>query len=527
MATPIPKNRARFLLAELAIATSGVLVRGAPDDEIVGVSTDTRAVEPGNLYVALRGESFDAHEFVPKAIEAGATAVLVSRRDVVEALPPHVAAILVDDVLVALGALGRAHRRRWARGRRTALVAITGSVGKTTTKTLCRAALAARFGDDGVLATEGNLNNRVGVPMTLLALEPGHAVAVVETGTSVRGEIAILAAIAEPDVAVLTTVGTAHAEGLSTRSPAAEGASALVQMSPREAVAREKMALLAAATHAAIACSDDAWALAGLLASKALRTSTFGRAEGSTYRVLSRAPSQDGKAHVVIERPRFGAPGQGAHEALELELALLGDHAAVDCAGAIAAADAASALATGTPIAEALIAAGLAKVEPPPGRFAPRAREDGALVLDDSYNASPAAFLASLEAAREIADASGRALVVVAGEMRELGPEVASGHEQVARAIVAARPRLVATCGGEAERIAAIVEGAGIAVVRRASSAEAATAVASMIAAGDVVLVKGSRGATTEKVVDAILGAILAPPSKMADSTAGNARGGA
>jgi UDP-N-acetylmuramoyl-tripeptide--D-alanyl-D-alanine ligase len=516
MATPIPKNRARFLLAELAIATSGVLVRGAAADEIVGVTTDTRAVEPGNLYVALRGETFDAHDFVPKAIEAGATAVLVSRREVVDALPDHVAAILVDDVLVALGALGRAHRRRWARGRRTALVAITGSVGKTTTKTLCRAALAARFGDDGVLATAGNLNNRVGVPMTLLALEPGHAVAVVETGTSVRGEIAILAAIAEPDIALLTAIGTAHAEGLATDSG----------MSPHEAVAREKMALLAAAPHAAIACADDAWACASLLGSKALRTSTFGRAPGSTYRVLSRAPSEDGKAHVVIERPRFGAPGQGAHEALELELALLGDHAAVDCAGAIAAADAASALATGTPIAEAQLAAGLAKVEPPPGRLAPRSREDGALVLDDSYNASPAAFLASIEAAREIAEGTGRALVVVAGEMRELGAEVVSGHEQVARAIVAAHPRLVVTCGGEADRIAAIAESAGIAVVRRASSTDAAAAVAPLIAKTDLVLVKGSRGATTEKVVDAILAAILAPRLLMADSTAGITRGG-
>ncbi len=520
MATPIPQNRARFLLAELAIATSGVLVRGAPDDEIVGVSTDTRAVEPGNLYVALRGESFDAHDFVPQAIAAGARAVLVSRPEVVEALPPGVAAIFVDDVLAALGALARAHRRRWARGRRTALVAITGSVGKTTTKTLCRAALAARFGDDGVHATEGNLNNRVGVPMTLLGLEAGHAVAVVEVGTSVRGEIAVLAAIAEPDVALLTAVGTAHAEGLATGVPGP-------RMSPREAVAREKMALLAAAPHAAIACADDAWAHASLLASRAVRTLTFGRAEGSTYRVLSRAPSDEGKAHVVIERPRFGAPGQGAHEALELELGLLGDHAAVDCAGAIAAADAASALATGTPVAEALLAAGLAKVEAPPGRLAPRTREDGALVLDDSYNASPAAFLASLEAAREIAEATGRALVVVVGEMRELGAEVVAGHEEVGRAVVAARPRLVASCGGEAERVAAIAEAAGIPVVRSASSAEAAAAVAPLIAKGDVVLVKGSRGATTEKVVAAILAAILAPGAPIADSHRETARGGA
>lgn len=514
MATPIPRNRARFSLAELAIATLGLLVRGAPGHEVVGVCTDTRAIERGNLFVALRGESFDGHAFLARAIEAGASAVLISEPSSLDALPPSVGVVLVPDALVALGALGRAHRRRWSQGRRTAVVAITGSVGKTTTKTLCRAALAARFGDEGVLATEGNLNNRVGVPMTLLGLEPAHAVAVIETGTSVRGEIAALAAIAEPDVALLTTVGTAHAEGLALGSHAAP-----LVASPHEAVAREKLALLAAATHAAVACADDPWARAALLASRAARRATYGRAAGASYRLVSRLAGADGRTAVVIERA--GAPHEPV-EAIELSLGLLGDHAAVDAAGALAAADAAAALATGTPIAADVLAAGLAKVSPPPGRLAPRRRDDGALVLDDSYNASPAAFLASIEAAREVSEGAGRPLVIVAGEMRELGAETAAGHDEVARAIVEARPRLVATCGGAADRIASIVEAAGLPLLRGASSLEAASAVAPAIAAADVVLVKGSRGATTERVVEAI----LARRSQMADCEPGHPGGG-
>jgi UDP-N-acetylmuramoyl-tripeptide--D-alanyl-D-alanine ligase len=518
MATPIPKNRARFTLAEIAIATGGVLVRGAPDAEIVGVCTDTRAIERGNLFVALRGESFDAHAFLGAATAAGATAVLLSDPACLGPLAHGVGGVLVPDVLAALGALGRAHRRRWARGRKTALVAITGSVGKTTTKTLTRALLAARFGDDGVLATEGNLNNRIGVPMTLLGLEPGHAVAVVEAGTSVRGEIEALAAIAEPDVALLTAVGTAHAEGLAIPAHAGE-----IVTSPRESVAREKMALLAAATHAAIACADDPWAKAALLSSRAGKHLTFGRASGASYRLVSRVPGADGRSVIAIERafePQHHAPH--AVEAIEASLALLGDHAAIDAAGALAAADAAAQLATGQAIGADVLAAGLGKVVAPPGRMAPRVREDGALVLDDSYNASPAAFLASIEAAREIAAAHGRPLVIVAGEMRELGAESVAGHLEVAGAIVDAKPRLLATCGGAADRIADHARRAGVRVHAHASSAEAASAFAPRVGKDDVVLVKGSRGATTEKVVEAI----LARRTQMADSGPGHPGGG-
>lgn len=208
MATPIPENRAGFELGEIADATGGALVDLPRAAAVAGVSTDSRAVARGGLFVALAGETHDGHRFVPAARERGAT-VLVARGAGIAG--PR---IEVDAPLAALGALARAFVERERRERPLPALAIGGAAGKTTTKTLAAAAVEALCGP--TLVTRGNLNNRIGVPMTLFTLEPGHRAAVLECGTSEPGEIAALAAIVRPEVALVTNVDVEHSEKLGS-----------------------------------------------------------------------------------------------------------------------------------------------------------------------------------------------------------------------------------------------------------------------------------------------------------------------
>lgn len=487
MATPIPSNRASFTAAEIVDVTGGRLLVGAPSTQAIGVCTDTRAVAPKNLFVALRGAAFDGHAFLDAATAAGARVLLVARDH--QPTPMGAAAVVaVDDTLVALGRLARHHRDRWAatKSGRCVVVAITGSAGKTTTKELTGAALAAGIGDDAVHVTRGNLNNRIGVPMTLLGLEEAHDAAVIEAGMSLRGEIAELAAIIAPDVSVLTHVGVAHAEGIA--DPGEQ---------PQEAVLREKSVLLRAAKAAAIAPADEPLAVAALRGLPARRIFTFGRDARATHRLLSIEPVEGAGSRVTLQH----AAGPFA-----VSLPLLGNAAAIDLCAAVAAAEAgAELLGAGALDAAALDASLARRVRPVAGRLSPRRRRDGALILDDTYNASPSAYREALETAAAMARRTGRRLVVVAGEMRELGPVAAAAHDEVGQAVASAAPAVLVTVGPEAERIGAHLRSTPAAVQHAESSSRAAALVGPMIEPNDLVLVKGSRGVQTELVVEAIL----------------------
>jgi UDP-N-acetylmuramoyl-tripeptide--D-alanyl-D-alanine ligase len=333
--------------------------------------------------------------------------------------------------------------------------------------------------------------------MTLFGLRPEHQVAVVECGTSVRGEIATLAEIAQPSIAMLTNVGVAHAEGLMSGDE-----------SPHQAVAREKAALLHGAKRAAIACGDDAWATAALLDATCPFRRTYGRSAHDHVQIVAVEPRDD------VQRVsfRFGHLWHDDQQ-ITLDLPLLGDVAATNLAGAFATVAELFGWSftrrekDGADVAT-LNASLRANVRPVAGRLAPRHRRDGALVLDDTYNASPSAFAASIATARAIADRSGRRLVIVAGEMRELGSIAGAAHDEVAAAIVAANPAWLVTTGGLADRYAAIASLANaheIKVDRCASPIAAATLVAAAVGPRDLVLVKASRGVALERVVDAIL----------------------
>jgi len=467
VATVIPHNDACFTAAEVSFVCGGALFGVAPELVFTGVCTDSRAIWPGCLFVALRGESFDGHAFVASALRAGAAGVLV------ETPSEGARGVVVEDTLVALGALARQHRRR----SRAIVVGVTGSVGKTTTKELTATALRTRLGE-GVLATRGNLNNRIGVPMTLFGLRAEHRAAVIEMGTSVRGEIAALTAIAEPDVSILVSVGLAHAEGLAG-APRVPGEPWWVgRVGPREAVAKEKAAIFAGTRAVAVACADDAFATAALaVAPAATRRKTFGRAATADVRIEDERWDDQGRANATLGGRPFS-------------LALLGDVALLDAAGAIAAADEVFALLGLGPVPHH----GLSAARSTPGRLALRRRRDGAWVVDDTYNASPTAFVSSLTTARRMADAAGRRLVVVAGEMRELGDFADEAHDEVARAIAAVQPDRVISLGGAAERYGG---------ERFANAADAAALIE--VGPRDLVLVKASRGVGAEVVVDAIL----------------------
>ena len=472
-ATPIPSNQATFAPEEILEATAAVQLH-PPSRHLAGVAIDSRSVAPGNLFVALVGEIHDAHDYLSTAIAAGAHAVVVSRE--VE-VPPGVGVFRVEDTLRALGALGGFHRRRYD----VPVVAITGSVGKTTTKELVAAALTG-IGLHTVF-TRGNLNNRIGVPMTLFTLDAEHDAAVIELGMNVPGEIADLADMARPTIGVVTSVAEVHTEGVGGI----------------DGVAREKGALLDALGDgaAAVWCHDFPRIAPYAERSVASHKLSYGVSEGATVRLTGWAMDGHGATHARYRLP---------HRELEVTLTLLGEAAAVNAAGALAVAF----VLDPTHLDDA--ASALASVPHGPHRMAPIALASGLLVIDDSYNASPRSTVAALETAAALAKARGGALVAVLGDMLELGPEEQRMHAQVGRAAVEAGAKALIACGermshaGRAALSASMERKGGerAKVVLLRNVDDAAECVRELVSANDVVLVKGSRGMSMERVVEAL-----------------------
>ncbi|HKJ72185.1 MAG TPA: UDP-N-acetylmuramoyl-tripeptide--D-alanyl-D-alanine ligase, partial [Gammaproteobacteria bacterium] len=438
-------------LADVARWTGG---RPHGEARFRGVTTDTRRLEPGALFVALRGPRFDGHAFLADAAAAGAAGALVERGPAAQAGQADLPRVEVADTGRALLDLARAWRLRVAGETGARVVAITGSCGKTTVKDLTAAALAA--GDAGsVLATPGNWNNTVGVPLTLFGLAERHRFAAVEVGINRPGEMDVLADTVRPDVAVITNAAPAHLEGLGSL----------------EAVAGEKGRLLGGLGPEGIAVINadspfaEQWARAapgpvlrfGLDAPAEVRGEW--RPEGEGGRLWVRSPA--GEA--------------------ELVLALPGRHNAANALAALAAAHA-----LGVPLTAA--AAGIEGVRAAAGRLQARAGRGGLTVLDDTYNANPA----SLEAALDVlasGHGGGRTWAVL-GDMGELGAEGAAWH---ARAGESARERGVDRLIGVGELAAGAAEAFGAAGRAVADWREAADMLAAEAAPGDRVLVKGSR----------------------------------
>lgn len=448
------------------LATGAALTGPCPDEPLAGISTDSRAIAPGQLFVALAGPNFDGHDFVPKALAQGAAAALV-RADYA---PPELAGaclLRAPDTLRALGDLAGAWRRE-----QSAIVAgLTGSNGKTSTKEMLAAILQKRH---RVHKTQGNLNNLIGLPLTLLGLGPEHTACVVEMGMSALGEIARLTEIAAPELGLVTNVGPAHLGPLGSLANIAQAKTELFRGLDPSATALVNL--------------DDPW-LALWADRLECRVVTFGSQEAAMVRC--------GDVSALGGRLAFSLwlPGE---DPIRVRLAAPGRHNVMNACAA-----AAAALVMGQD--GAAIREGLEAFAPVKGRLEQKRGFFGFWVLDDTYNANPASLAAGLAALGDVA--GGRPMGLILGDMLELGPTSSQLHRACGRQAAAAGCRLVLALGQQAEEVAAGAREGGLrpeAALAFSDRLELIEAAQELFDEDEVVLVKGSRSMGMERVVKAL-----------------------
>ncbi len=445
-------------LDTVARHAEGRLVAGDLAAKVTTVCTDSRSLKAGDLFIALRGENFDAHDFIGEAAKRGAAAAMAER--VPDGLPPGFGVISVADTLCALQHLAGKYRR----GLSLQAVAITGSNGKTSTKDFTACVLAEHF---EVTKTEGNLNNHIGVPLSLLCARRSDQIGVFEIGMNHPGEIAPLAALVAPDVAIITNVGTAHIEFMGTR----------------EAIALEK-GMLAEALNpsgSVILNADDEFAKS--IAARTKADAIFAGLGRGDVHVTSL------RAHSTGTKFTLHAHGRSVEAALPAP----GEHMVRNALLAVAAG-----LTFGLSLEEC--AEGLRNVKLTRGRLEQKLVR-GIQILDDSYNANPDSMSAALRTLATM-PAAGRRIAVL-GRMGELGSESERGHKLVGE--IAAREHIdcVVGVGDEAAWIAETAWRGGVEKVVKVNSTEEATKFLRGLARpGDVVLIKGSRSAKMERIVE-------------------------
>jgi len=426
-----------------------------------GVSTDSRKIEAGQLFVALRGEKFDGHEFLETARASGAAAAIVAADAVASLNETALPLLVVEDTLLALGRLAAEWRSRFA----LPLIAVTGSNGKTTSKEMISSILHAAHGDT-ILATRGNFNNDIGLPLTLLTLDSRHRAAVIEMGMNHPGEIAYLAHIAKPTVALVTNAQRAHLAGMGSI----------------DAIAKEKGSVFLdlSAGGTSVFRADDEWA--GLW-----REQSAGHA-AMTF-ALERPADVTGhyQAHGLDNRLTITANGQQ----VEVTLALPGAHNARNALGA-----AAATLAAGVSLAA--VAQGLNAFRGVKGRLQRRPGVNGALLLDDTYNANPDSVRAGIDV---LASTIGKKVLVL-GDMGEIGEMTGQFHDEVGGyAKSQGIDRLLAF--GESSALAAHNFGLGGQHFKKIEDLIAA--LKAELTPETTALIKGSRFMRMERVADAVV----------------------
>ncbi len=426
-----------------------------------GVSTDSRKLAAGELFVALQGENFDGHDYLATVRQAGAVAAVVARDAAGKYKAAGLPLIVVADTRLALGALAQAWRARFS----LPLIAVTGSNGKTTSKEMIASILRAAYGD-AVLATQGNLNNDIGLPLTLLMLNAGHRAAVVELGMNHPGEIAYLARLAQPTVALVTNAQRAHLAGMGTL----------------ETIATEKGSVFMHLTNPGVAVinADDSW-------------SGLWRSQGAGRTVMDFAFDRPACVH-----GRYVTRGLENHlfiasmgEEIEVLLALPGEHNARNALGA-----ACATLAAGVSLAQ--VRAGLNAFTGVKGRLQRRDGRHGAMLLDDSYNANPDSVRAGIDV---LAATVGRKIMVL-GDMGEIGDMTGQFHDEVGGYAKSQGIDRLLTLG-ESSALAAHNFGAGGEHFKKVEALIAA--LEAELAAQTTILIKGSRFMRMERVVEALL----------------------
>lgn len=457
----------RATLAQLASAIPGAtLVNDGAQTAFDGVSTDSRNVTAGALFVALRGDVFDAHDFLPQVAQQGVAAVVAERLPEGWTLP----AIVVPDTLLALGRIANYWRRQFA----IPVIGVTGSNGKTTVKEMISSILAAACGgEDARLATRGNLNNEVGVPLTLFRLDAAHRAAVVELGMNHPGEIARLAAIAEPTIAMVNNAQREHQEFMHTV----------------EAVARENGAALAGLGQDGVAVfpHGDEFTPVWQELAGTRRTVTFGLAPQADVSCTYRAGDFGSELTITI-----GADGAVTPFFVRLQAA--GEHNVRNALAAAACAHAAGISATA-------IRLGLEAFAPVSGRLQKKAAANGAVVIDDTYNANPD----SVRAAIDVLAKAAAPRILVLGDMGEVGSQGREFHEEIgAYAQSKGIEQVLVT--GELARHMHGMPLQQISIRHFEQFGDLLAALDAVITPDATVLIKGSRFMKMERVVQHLIG---------------------
>ncbi|HEU4827917.1 MAG TPA: UDP-N-acetylmuramoyl-tripeptide--D-alanyl-D-alanine ligase [Gemmatimonadales bacterium] len=413
------------------------------------ISTDTRSLEPGSLFVALAGERFDGHDHLGDALARGASAAIVRRGT---APVPGLELIEVDDTLRAYGRLAR-ERRREIRG---PVIAVTGTNGKTSTKEMLRAVLGTKF---RVHATRANLNNLVGVPLTILESPPDTDALVVEAGANLPGEIARYREIIEPTIAVVTNVGSGHLEGFGSIA----------------GVMREKLALVADVPLAIVGIDPPELAEQARPLARRVLTAGLTAAERKARDVEL---DEEGRATFTAAGHRVTLPFPGRHLAANAMLAwTVAEELGLDlpaCAGALSAFSL-------------------------PGGRSEVVNAGGLTILNDCYNANPQSFLSAIATARAMRH--GRRLVFVAGTMRELGPESDRLHAEVAEQLVLLKPDLLAAVGDFVAPLQARAAELGERLVTAPDPLTLGPRLAERLQGDEIVVLKASRGVALERIL--------------------------
>lgn len=455
---------------EIVQATGGTIVRGNPDRAFEGVSTDSRGVADNNLFIALIGERFDGHDFIPEAVKKGVSGLLIQRviPETSDEIWGDASVILVDDTLRALGDIANLWRNKFT----IPVVAVTGSSGKTTTKEMIATVAGL---SKTVLKSRGNYNNLVGLPLSLLELTTEHEMAVVEMGTNQRGEIARLAAIAEPDIGVITNIGPAHLEGFGSLN----------------VVMEEKGDLFLAMKDSGVAIinRDDPFlrVLADRWVGKNISSGIDENAFVMAERIFMRG--ERGMSFTL----NMGGIGKG------IDMNVVGRHNiynALACAATCWALD----------IPYHLICEGLASFRQVRGRMEIHRLRNGGTVIDDTYNANPASMKAALNTLNDLRGKNES--IVILGDMLELGEEAESLHEEVGKTVADTGVNTLFLKGNFSEAVArgALARGFKKECVHFVETPDMILKLLhTLVREGDWILIKGSRRMKMEEFLLSIL----------------------
>jgi UDP-N-acetylmuramoyl-tripeptide--D-alanyl-D-alanine ligase len=447
---------AEFIVSEICMATKGTVIGIAQQENFTGISTDTRTVKQGDLFIPLIGGNFDGHDFIDKAIQNGAAGIIFSRKEMY--IPEHITAIAVTDTLLALQDLARFHRQRF----NIPIIAITGSNGKTTTKDMAAAVLSNQF---QVLKTNANYNNEIGLPLTLLQLTRQHEVAVVEMGMRGRGQISQLANIALPTIGIITNVSETHLELLGSIENIAAAKAELLEVIPENGLS---------------ILNGDNFYVREMSKQVKSRIRLFGLEQG------------DIKAeNIQIKTQSINFVCHFANNEFSVEIPTTGRHNVYNGLAAIA-----LGMELGMTIES--ICSGLKKFNASPMRLHIEKIGDY-LVVNDAYNASPMSMSAAIETLVEVAE--GRKVAVL-GDMLELGSIAVVAHEKMGDKLAQSHVDIVITVGELAANIAKRASICGIDKVVACSNHEEAQEVLNkLLEPGDTILIKGSRGMKMETII--------------------------